>query len=213
MVSARLGGVTPIEIYADIWCPFAHVGLRAVVQRRRDLGRDDKPLRVIGWPLELVNQRPLDPDATQAHVDELRDQVAPDLFAGFDRSRFPTTTLPALALTASAYRQGDGFGERVSLGLRDALFEDGLDISEPDVLAAVARANGVGPAGPGDEAQVLEDWRTGQDRGVKGSPHFFCGELESFCPSLNLERDAGGHLHIRRDAEALGSFLSECLSR
>ena len=36
------------------------------------------------WPLELVNGRPLDPQVTLRHVQELREQVAPDLFADFN---------------------------------------------------------------------------------------------------------------------------------
>ena len=84
-----------IEVYADIWCPFTHVGLRTVVRRRNELGRADVAIRVRSWPLELVNGAPLDADATAAHVEELREQVAPNLFMGFDPNRFPRTTLPA----------------------------------------------------------------------------------------------------------------------
>ena len=120
-----------IEVYADIWCPFTHVGLRSVVRRRDQAGRDDVTLRVLSWPLELVNGKPLDPMMTASHVDDLRTQVAPDLFTGFDPKHFPRTTLPALAVAATAYRQGGRVGEAVSLALREALFEQGRDISAP----------------------------------------------------------------------------------
>ena len=30
-----------IEVHADVWCPFAHVGLRSVRERRGELGRDE----------------------------------------------------------------------------------------------------------------------------------------------------------------------------
>ena len=132
-----------LEVYADVGCPFTHVGLAWVVERRRRLGREDLAVHVRSWPLELVNGRPLDPATVADHVRELRQQVAPDLFGGFDPAAFPTTTLPALALAASAYDRGLGVGESVSLALRHALFEEGRDVSDPDVLGEVARAHGL----------------------------------------------------------------------
>jgi predicted DsbA family dithiol-disulfide isomerase len=202
--------VTVIEVYADIWCPFAHVGIRSVVRRRNQLGRDDVVLRVRAWPLELVNGEPLDPTITAEHVDDLRTQVASDLFAHFDPDHFPRTSLRALAVAAVAYRRDDGIGEAVSLALRDALFEEGCDISRADVLASVANAHGVGDSGPEDDRAVLAEWREGESRGVIGSPHFFCRELEVFCPSLDISKDEAGQLHVRRDTGALDAFLTEC---
>jgi len=202
--------VPVIEVYADVCCPFTHVGLRTVVLRRDQLGRDDVVLRVRAWPLELVNGQPLDPVTTAEHVDALRSQVAPDLFAQFDTSHLPRTSLPALALAAAAYRQGDRMGEAVSLALRDSLFEGGRDISRQDVLVSVANAHGVGDVGPEDDERVREEWHEGQSRGVVGSPHFFCGDIGAFCPSLDISRDTEGHLHLQRNAEALDLFLTEC---
>ena len=205
--------MTVIEVYADIWCPFAHVGLRSVIQRRNTFGRHDVALRVRAWPLELINDAPLDPKTTASHIEDLRSQVAPDLFAGFDERRFPRTTLPALALAAAAYRIDDRTGEAASLALRDALFEQGEDISAPQVLARIAEAHGIAGAGPDDARQVLTDWDDGRSRGVKGSPHFFCGDLESFCPALSMARDESGHLRVHRDAEALDAYLAKCFAR
>ncbi len=199
-----------IDAYADVWCPFAHAGLRAVVRRRNALGRDDVVVRIRAWPLELVNKQPLDPTTTATHVDALRAQVASDLFAGFDADHFPQTSLPALALAAAAYRRDDRIGEAVSFALRDALFEDGRDISDPKVLASVADINGIGGPLPEDERAVRTEWQEGKSRGVEGSPHFFCGEVGSFCPSLNIAKDKEGELQIRRDMDALDAFLAQC---
>lgn len=202
--------MTVIEIYADIWCPFTHVGLRAVVRRREQLGRDDVVLRARAWPLELVNGTPLDPATTASHVDDLRGQVAPGLFSQFDPAQFPTSTLPALSLAAAAYRRDNPTGEAVSLALRDSLFEEGRDISLPGVLAGVARAHGLDGSDTADDAAVLTDWSEGRDRGVKGSPHFFCGDLESFCPSLDIAKDDNGHLVLRHNINRLDAFLAGC---
>ena len=159
-----------IEVYADIWCPFTHVGLRSVVRRRDQAGRDDVTLRVLSWPLELVNGKPLDPMMTASHVDDLRTQVAPDLFTGFDPKHFPRTTLPALAVAAAAYRQGGRVGEAVSLALREALFEKGQDISHPGVLADVASAHGVAGVDAEDDAVVQREG-TKASRGVSRDRH------------------------------------------
>lgn len=199
-----------IEVYADIWCPFTHVGLRTVARRRKLLERDDVTIRVRAWPLELVNGAPLDPSVTKEHVDALREQVAPDLFTHFDAEHFPRTTLPALALAVAAYGQGDRIGEAVSFALRHALFEEGQDISCADVLGGLATSHALGDTGPQEDQAVLAEWHDGQSRGVKGSPHFFCGEVESFCPSLDISRDHGGHLRLRRDTKALDAFLAKC---
>src|ERR1700676_508565 len=82
---AGIVGTTPVvEVFADIWCPFAHVGLHRVVTRRARGPGPDFLIDVRAWPLELVNGMPLDPDTTAHHVRELRAQVAPDLFSHFD---------------------------------------------------------------------------------------------------------------------------------
>jgi len=203
--------VRVIEVYADVWCPFAHVGLRRAARRRDQLGRDDVVLRVRAWPLELVNGAPLDAAVTAERVDALRSQVAPDLFTNFDPEHFPSTSLPALAFAAAAYRRDDRTGEAVSFALRDALFEEGRDISSPDVLFEVAAAHGLGDPTTEDSEGVLSDWRGGRERGVKGSPHFFCGSIQAFCPSLDLFKDEEGQLHLRRNTEELEAFLAECL--
>jgi predicted DsbA family dithiol-disulfide isomerase len=202
--------VKTIEVYADVWCPFAHVGLRCVVERRTQLGRQDVALDIRAWPLELVNGAPLDPETTADHVRDLRAQVAPDLFSNFDPEHFPSTCLPALACVHAAYRKDLRTGEAVSFALRDALFEKGLDISRQDVLSEVARANGVGPSDAADEKSVLTDWHEGVKRDVKGSPHFFCGDHDAFCPSLDILKVGKRHLDVKINLDDLDAFLSEC---
>jgi predicted DsbA family dithiol-disulfide isomerase len=201
-----------IDVYADIWCPFAHVGLRAVVEQRRSLGRDDVGIVVRAWPLELVNGAPMDPAKAAHHADDLRAQVAPTMFAHVDVDHFPTSTIDALALTARAYRSSTALGERAAFALRDALFEHGRDIGDPAVLAAIADELGVGGPDDADRQQVRADWEAGKARGVIGSPHFFCGEASVFCPSLAISRDPDTGLRIEQDRAKLIAFVLECLS-
>jgi predicted DsbA family dithiol-disulfide isomerase len=198
-----------IEVFADITCPFAHVGLRRLVAHRRMVGRDDVRLHVRAWPLELVNGEPLEAGTVAHKVDELRAQVAPDLFTGFPVDRFPTTTLPALALAGLADEEDLDAGERVNLALRDALFEHGEDISSTEVLDDLARRFGVRPPNPDDQARVLADLEEGRARGVVGSPHFFVGDEDWFCPALQISQ-VGGELQIERDLETFEAFSRTC---
>lgn len=202
---------TEIEVFADIWCPFAHVGLRCARDRRDATGRDDVVLRVRPWPLELVNSAPMDPARTAAHVEHLRHQVDDSLFAGFDATTFPTSTLEALALIEHAYRTDPRIGEEATFAVRDALFEEGLDIADPAVLSAIAAELGIGPVDDIDRAAVTESWHAGQVRGVRGSPHFFSGDAEVFCPSLDIARTDSGEVSIALNIERLDAFLDRCL--
>jgi hypothetical protein len=182
-----------------------------VKARRDERGRDDVPLRIHAWPLELVNGEPQDAEVTAEHIQQLRAQISSDFFKGFDPAAFPTTTLPALALAACAYGRSDSTGEVVSFAIRDALFEDGRDISDPMVLADIALSHGIDVVQDTDRERVWSEWGEGQIRGVKGSPHFFCGEKDVFCPSLDIGKSQDGHLLVHRNLEALNAFLDGCL--
>ena len=205
--------MTVIEVFADVSCPFAHVGLRRLVARRDALSAD-LVLRVRAWPLELVNGHPMDAAFIAEEVEEIRAQVAPDLFAGFVESKFPRTSIPAFELAALAYGAGDQVGERVSMALRDAMFEHGQDISDPSVIEAIGQAHGValdlGAASEASAKSVQSDWHEGQQRGVQGSPHFFTPDGAFFCPTLDIQR-VDGRLRITADNEAFNGFVDQCL--
>jgi 2-hydroxychromene-2-carboxylate isomerase len=166
-------------------------------------------LRVRAWPLELVNGAPLDADHVAEQIADLRDQVTPDLFGGFDQAHFPSTTLPALDLVNDAYASGLMVGERASLAVRDALFERGEDISDPAVLRRLRSDLALDRAGPEARWQVLADWAEGRRRGVVGSPHFFVGDDSFFCPALQIHREDGRRL-IRIDSPRFDDFFARC---
>ena len=195
-----------LEVFADVWCPFTHVGLRRLIEERDRRGRNDVVLRVRAWPLELVNGAPLSVALVAEEVHALRDVVAPDLFRGFNVERFPSTSLPALTLAASAYRRDDRTGERMSLALRTALFEEGRDVSDRAELAAIANAVDPDPARRDAEPAVYDDWEDGRRREVIGSPHFFFDDHNYFCPTLAIKR-VDEHLQIRADPEGFAAFV------
>ena len=130
-----------------------------------------------------------------------------------DVDRFPSSTLEALALANRAYRTDLQVGERASFALRDALFEEGRDISDPCDPRIPSRDLGVTMSDESDRAAVLADWHEGGRRGVLGSPHFFCGDTDVFCPSLDITKDPVEGVSIVRDVSRLTEFLERCLAR
>src|SRR5689334_4372302 len=111
-----------IEVYADVVCPFTHVGLRRLAEARLDHGARVS-IRVRAWPLECINGAPLAPELAAREIEALRSEVAPQLFAGFDPAAFPRSSIPAFGLAAAAYAVDDEVGLAVSLALREAVFE------------------------------------------------------------------------------------------
>lgn len=198
-----------VTVFADVACPFTHVGLHRFVRRRGDRGREDVALHVRAWPLEIVNGRPLSPSFVAEEIVDIRSQVAPDLFEGFEESAFPSTSIPALALAAAAYRLDVSTGESVSLELRDLLFERGSDIGDAGVLADLAARHGV-EVTEADEASVRSDYESGRALGVVGSPYFLTDAGGFFCPALDVGRDDTGHLRITADPQGFEAFLDTC---
>ena len=196
-----------VEVYADITCPFTHVGLKRVVQHVREMSA---PAEVIvrAWPLEWVNGTPLAVEPVLVKAQALTEQLGVDDFAGLRADAWPTTTIPALNLAASAYERDAATGLAVSLELRVALFERGDDIGDAEVLAEIAAAHGL-PAPPdAASAAVRADYDGGCERGVRGSPHFFVASDDCFCPALDLGHDTDGHLTARFDADMLAQFFA-----
>jgi predicted DsbA family dithiol-disulfide isomerase len=198
-----------IEVFAELACPFTHLALRRIVQRRRDDGLSEPHLRIRPWPLELVNGKPLDPQHVGKEIGALRAQVSPDLFTGFDEAAFPTTSMPGFRLAEAAYAAGEVTGERVSLELRDALFEEGRDISDPEVLGIIAAAHGVEVPGEDLDVEVERTYAQGKGRGVEGSPHFFVDGHSAFCPLLDIQKDDAGEFHLTLDEAAVNALLDD----
>jgi len=196
-----------VEVYADITCPFTHVGLKRVVQHVNDMS---EPAEVIvrAWPLEWVNGTPLDVEAVLVKGAALTEQLGVDDFSGLRADAWPSTTIPALNLAASAYERDAATGLAVSLELRAALFERGEDVGDPDVLARIATAHRLPMPGSEADASIRADYDGGRERGVKGSPHFYVADDEFFCPALDLGHDADGHLTARFDANMLADFFA-----
>ena len=201
-----------VEVFADISCPFTHLGLAMVVDELAE-SSPDAEVRVRAWPLEWVNGSPLDPVATAGKIDALRAQLGTDRFSGFRIDRWPTTTIPALNLAAAAYDADPDAGLQVSLALRSSLFEQGEDISDPRVLAGIAASFDLAPPPVEASAAVGADYADGQRRLVSGSPHFWIEGHDYFCPSLDIGHDAAGGLTARLDPDGLLGFVAKVVDQ
>jgi predicted DsbA family dithiol-disulfide isomerase len=198
-----------ITVYADLWCPFAYVGLKRAMATNEVMDGSVQ-LALRSWPLELINGAPLPQEKTHANATALRASVAPDLFAGIHDWVYPTSTLPALALAAKANVADLQRGTAVSMHLRHLLFEEGLDLSSDLVLNEVAETFAIARE-PEDLHLVNLEYHEGQRRGVKGSPHFFCSSGEEiFCPTLDLSRDEEGNLRVQQMVSRLEGFFARC---
>lgn len=197
--------MTTIEVFADIRCPFTHVGIRRYLERRDGLG-GGPTLVVRAWPLELINDEPMDAAMIGEEIEAIRAQVAPELFAGFAPARFAATSLPALELAAVAAEQSPELGEALAVELRWAHFEEGRDIGDPAVLAEIAAVHGLTPPSDGDLARTRRDWAEGKARGVVGSPHFFVAGQDFFCPGLDIAHGDDGFA-VRPDVETFDRFI------
>ena len=177
-----------IEVYADPSCPFAHVGLIRLIQRRNELGLNST-IRVRAWPLEFVNGVPLDPATTVRKVAALRAQVAPELFKGFHKQTAGHSTISAMALEEIAYLRSDMLGLKVSLRLRHLYFEQGHPLTEALLERVANEVDLQVPPTQDSLDSVNASWEVGKRRGVIGSPHFFTATNSYFCPSLKIGHD------------------------
>ncbi len=198
---------TTVEVFADITCPFTHVGLKQVVRHVAEMA-EPADVVVRAWPLEWVNGSPLMVDAVFVKARALTEQLGVDDFGGLRADRWPATTIPALNLAASAYERDAATGLAVSLELRAALFEHGIDIGDSDALATIAAAHDLANPDTEPSDAVQHDYDDGKARGVQGSPHFFVGNDGFFCPALDLGHDADGHLTARFDSAMLADFFA-----
>jgi predicted DsbA family dithiol-disulfide isomerase len=198
-----------IEVFAEIACPFTHACLHTIVAERTRRGTESPRLFVRAWPLELVNDRAINPRRVAEEIAALRAQVSHELFRATDATHVPSSSIGAFGLAAAAYRCNDDVGEAVGFAIRRALFEEGRDLDDDRALRAIGAPFEVQPLSPEDAASAVDaDWQAGRARGVKGSPHVFVGDREWFSPSLEIEKDADGNITVRRDDDTLAAFYA-----
>ena len=84
-----------VEVFADVACPFTHVGLRHIIRRRAAARQPASAAARPAWPLELVNGEPLDPDVVALGTwRSYADRSSPTSFEGFDSDAYPARHSP-----------------------------------------------------------------------------------------------------------------------
>ncbi|MFA9565663.1 MAG: hypothetical protein ACERLM_13280, partial [Acidimicrobiales bacterium] len=194
--------MTVIEVFADVGCPFAHMGLSMLVAERGQRDRSDVTLRVRAWPLEIVNGTGFDARVVADKAEALRSQLGTDRFHDFDGSAYASTFLPAMELTTVAYETDPTTGEAVALEVRELTFEQGIDVADPAVLVDLARRHGPCRIEPAQQPRTLVSEQDPLARrragdglvGVAqiGTHQLFVRELQEL-DAAGVARDQAGH--------------------
>jgi predicted DsbA family dithiol-disulfide isomerase len=171
-----------VQVWSDLLCPFAYVGLLRFYRARSRLGLDDA-VRVEhhAFPLELFNgphpRRGTDTEAVGLGriepAAQFRIWTAPE-------DRYPHTVLLAAEAVLAAGAQSPAAGEALDLALRRAFWTRSRSISHRAVILEVAAE--AGPVDTGKLAAALDDGRhradlmadfaVAQTDAIAGSPTF-----------------------------------------
>ena len=192
---------TIVEVFADVSCPFAHVGLRRFVEQRA--------LVLTGRP------RPSSPRVA-ARARQWLSARSPNrprhMSRSFATKSHPISS-PASTLDRSPNRHSRRWdwrpphiGSAIASGNGSA-WRYAMLSSKPAATSATrryserSRPNRESSVPTSDAVDaVIADWEEGKRRGVRGSPEFFVKGRGYFCPTLDITR-VGGQLHIVRDID------------
>jgi predicted DsbA family dithiol-disulfide isomerase len=189
-MSESEAGAEPITVYSDYVCPFCYLG-RESLSRYQETREDD--LRIEWHPFDLRSQK-RDPDGTIDHsVDDGKDEeyyeqakrnvrrlaerydVEMDLDIATDVDSLPAQVVSYYLREHHDYGTWLAFDEAVF----EALWKEGRDIGDEDLLVGLATDAGVDEAevrsALGDEAlreEVHERFTEAQRHGVSGVPTF-----------------------------------------
>lgn len=172
-----------VQVWSDLLCPFAYVGLLRLRRARTRLGLDTVTVEHRSFPLELFNgphpRRGTDTEAVGLGQIEPAAQFR--VWTAAD-DRYPHTVLLAAEAVHAAAAQDPGAAEELDLALRRAFWTGSRSISHRQVILDVA---GELPPGTIDVAAlraaldsgrhrgaVMADYAVAQTDAVAGSPTF-----------------------------------------
>ncbi|MDS0260770.1 DsbA family oxidoreductase [Haloarcula sp. S1CR25-12] len=179
-----------IVVYSDYVCPFCYLGRASLDQYRA--GRD-APLEIDWRPFDLRSQQRREDGTIDHSVDTGKDEayfeeakqgvrrlqekydVEMDLEIATDIDSLPAQVVSYALKERENYETWLAFDEAVF----EALWRDGRDIGDADVLADIAADAGVDPetveeilADDGARSAVREQFRQARQQGVTGVPTF-----------------------------------------
>ncbi len=199
-----------ITMYSDYVCPFCYLGRRSLEQYQ---GSRDEPLEVDWRPFDLRMQKRRDDGSVDWSVDDGKDEAYFDQVREsvrrlrgrygademLDLDELPEEVDSFAAQVASYYvaEEHPNSWERFDEAVFDALWLEGRDIGDPDVLADVAGSVGLGADEVRDaleddalRGEVRERFREAHCEGVSGVPTLEYGEhvARGAVPPEQLER-------------------------
>lgn len=200
--------VETITVYSDYVCPFCYLGREALSRYQNER---DRPLRIDWHPFDLRSGRrgpdgEIDPDAedgkgeeyyarARENVRRLQEEYGVEMA---EELRTDVDSLPA-QVASVAVREAHGYDQWLAFdeAIFEALWVEGRDIGDPDVLADLAEGAGLDPgevretiADEDLRSRVHEQFQTATERGVTGVPTFVYGEhaARGAVPAEHLER-------------------------
>ena len=179
-----------LTVYSDYVCPFCYLG-RASLDRYQ--ATRETPLEIDWRPFDLRSQQRREDGTIDHSVDTGKDEayfeeakkgvrrlqekydVAMDLDIATDIDSLPAQVVSYALKESEAYDTWLAFDEAVF----DALWLDGRDIGDADVLADIAESVGVDPervddilADDAHREAVREQFHRSQQQGITGVPTF-----------------------------------------
>jgi predicted DsbA family dithiol-disulfide isomerase len=149
-----------VTVFADLWCPFAHIAIHRLHTTRERLGLTGRVhFDVHAFPLELLNGEPsprTGTDSEAAGLGRLEPAAGWQLWQAKDYL-FPSTTLPALEAVIAAKAQGLPAAEQLDRALRRAFWAESRCVSNRAVIMAAAASTGV--VDTAALAEALDDGR------------------------------------------------------
>lgn len=159
--AAAPAGTTAVAVYSDLRCPWARVAVRRLLATAEDRGLEAELAVDHRWFPLGDDAMPSDGDALDRKLEPLR-PLEPS--ADWHRwsgagAGFPASSRLAAAWVQAAKRVSPAASVALDRALREALFAEGRDIADADVLAAVA---GTVPALAGDVDVVRSEVASGR---------------------------------------------------
>lgn len=200
----------PITVYADYVCPFCYLGRRSLETYRNER---EEPIAIDWHPFDLRSQK-RGPDGEIDHsvddgkdeayfeqarknVERLQKEYDAEEMRNLDDIPDEVDSLPAQVASYYVKSNHPDDWEAFDRGLYEALWVDGEDIGDEDVIADVAEAAGLDPAeireAVADEdirERLFDEFATAQRRGITGVPTFAYGEhaARGAVPPEHLQR-------------------------
>ena len=196
-----------VELYADYVCPFCYLGKKSFEQYRT---QHEEPLEVDWRPFDLRSGKrnpdgSIDHDAEDGKDDQYFEQAKQNVRRlqaeyGVEMAQELAIEVDSLSAQQASWYVKQEYPDQWAAfdeAVYDALWQDGRDIGDEEVLADIAEAVGL-PVGEVRSAIDDEELRTeledrfsvAQRRGITGVPTFVSGEqvARGAVPPAQLEQ-------------------------